>query len=127
VSLDRSVERALVGVLIGYLDDVLFHMVAPHMMEMPIVQVIDMISVTHGGVTAGRTMPVIVTGVACLSGFTHVGLQLHRVLERCRPDLLQTVPSMRGTMSQEEPSNTRSHLSGLWREIHDELEENYPR
>ena len=46
--------RAALGVLCGYLDHVLVDVVCVRVMQVPIVQIIDMIPVAHGGVAAAR-------------------------------------------------------------------------
>jgi hypothetical protein len=47
-------RRAALGVLCRYLDHMLVDMVCVRVMQVPIVQIIDMIAVAHGGMAAAR-------------------------------------------------------------------------
>jgi hypothetical protein len=64
-------RRAGIRIRLRHLDHVLVHMVAMRMVQMPIMEVIDMVAVTHGGMAATSAMRVGVTVVAGLRTGTH--------------------------------------------------------
>ena len=66
--------RAAVGILRRDLDHVLVDMVAVHVMQVPIVQVVDMIAMPHGGVATVGTVLVCVIGVMRFFARRHGGL-----------------------------------------------------
>ena len=64
-------RRAALGVLGRDLDHVLVDMVRVRVMQMPVVQIVDMIAVAHGGVAAARPVLVRMVGVVWLFARRH--------------------------------------------------------
>jgi hypothetical protein len=64
-------RRAGIRVALRHLDHVLVHMVAMRMVQMPIMQIIDMIAVPYGGVPATSAMRVGMVSVVGLRTGSH--------------------------------------------------------
>ncbi|HET6320840.1 MAG TPA: hypothetical protein VFF87_02205 [Hyphomicrobium sp.] len=63
--------RAAIGVAIGHFDHVLMHVVAVGMVQVPIVQVIDVVTVADGGVSAAGPVLMLVMGVSRIGASGH--------------------------------------------------------
>jgi hypothetical protein len=77
--------RAAVGVLGRHVDHVLVDMVCVRVMQMPIVQIVDMVAVAHGGMAATRPVLVRVVGVVWFLARRHGGLPCERATPLCTP------------------------------------------
>ncbi len=67
-------RRTPIGICRRHLDRVLIDVVAVHVMQVPVVQIIDMIAVAHRGVPASGTMLMRVIGVMGFLARRHAGL-----------------------------------------------------
>jgi hypothetical protein len=70
------IRRASIRVRLRYLDHVLVYMVPMRMVQMPIMQVVDMVAVPHGGVPATRAVRVGMVGVVRLRTGSHHPISL---------------------------------------------------
>jgi uncharacterized protein GlcG (DUF336 family) len=70
------IRRADVRVCLRHLDHVLVHMVTMRMVQMPIMQVVDMVAVPHGGVPAARAMRMGMVGMVGLRTVSHHPISL---------------------------------------------------
>jgi hypothetical protein len=70
------IRCAAIRVLGGHFNDVLVHVIGMRVMQMPVVQVVDMIAVAHRRVPAGGTMLMRMIGVMRLGARCHRGLAL---------------------------------------------------
>lgn len=64
-------RRTAIGVAVGYLDDVLVHVIAMGMVQVSIVQVIDVVAVADGGVSAAGAVLVVVMGMLRIGASGH--------------------------------------------------------
>ena len=67
-------RRALIGVLVRYLDHVLVHVVSVRMVQMAIVQIVHMVAVAHAGVLALRAVRMRMGLMMVVIAFGHIGL-----------------------------------------------------
>jgi len=63
--------RTAIGVLRGYFDDVLVHVVAMGMVQVAVVQVIDVVAMADGGVSAARPVLMVMMGVLRIGASGH--------------------------------------------------------
>jgi hypothetical protein len=74
VTLAAMLGGATVGVLRRHLDHMLVHVVAMHMVQVPVVQIVDMIAVAHRRVPACGPVLMCVVGVMRFLARRHGGL-----------------------------------------------------
>jgi len=63
--------RALVGVAAGHLDHVFVDMIAVRVVKVPVVQIVDVAAMAHGGMSAARPMAMGVVGVVRVGASGH--------------------------------------------------------
>src|SRR5216684_8663589 len=63
--------RALVGIVVRHLDHVFVDMILVRVVQMPVMQVVDVAAMAHGGVAATRPMAMGMVGVAGVGAGRH--------------------------------------------------------
>ena len=81
VSGTTVIRRAAIRVFGRHFNGVFVHVIGMRVVQMPVVQVIDMIAVAHRRMTAGRAMLMRVIGVMRVGTLCHRGLLCDRTIK----------------------------------------------